>query len=404
MKAMSIQQCQEQLNDLSSPQKEAEPEFSIVMPCLDEAETLGSCIEKARQSLQTLGIDGEIIVADNGSTDGSPEIAARLGARVVHVAAKGYGNALMGGITAARGKYIIMGDSDDTYDFADLAAFVKKLREDYDLVMGNRFKGGIQPKAMPLLHEYLGNPVLTGLGRLFFHSSCGDFHCGLRGFRKASIMTLDLRTTGMEFASEMVVKAALRKLRTTEIPISLSRAGRSRPPHLRSWHDGWRHLRFMLLYSPYWLFLVPGCTLFSLGAALGAILLAGPLQVGGVGFDTNTLLVCAMVLLIGFKLIAFATFAKLFAISEGLLPHDPRLEKVLRPVTLEICIGAGSFFILVGLGLLIWGVLYWQARGFGTLSYPNSLRLVIPGATALTLGVEIIFSGFFISILGLGRK
>jgi len=374
------------------------------MPCLDEAETVGACIEKAQRSLKALGVAGEVIVADNNSTDGSPDIASRMGARVVRVDAKGYGSALMGGIAAARGKYVIMGDADDSYDFADLGPFVEKLREGYDLVMGNRFKGRIQPKAMPPLHRYMGNPVLTGLGRLFFHSSCGDFHCGLRGFRKDSIMALNLRTTGMEFASEMVVKATLRKLSIAEVPTSLSPGRRNRPPHLRSWRDGWRHLRFMLLYSPYWLFLIPGCALFLLGSIAGGILLAGPIEIGGIGFDTNTLLVCAMVLLIGFKLIAFATFAKLFAISEGLLPQDPRLEKILQPLTLEAGIVIGLIFMLIGFALLVWGVLYWRQHEFGPISYPDSLRLVVPGVTALTLGVELIFSSFFISVLGLHRK
>jgi glycosyltransferase involved in cell wall biosynthesis len=391
-------------DDFPSVGKESNVELSIVMPCLNEAETLGACIDKAQRSLQALGVVGEVIVADNGSTDGSAGIASRLGARVVHIAAKGYGSALMGGIEAARGKYIIMGDADDSYDFSKLGLFLEKLRDGYDLVMGNRFKGGIQPKAMPPLHRYLGNPVLSGIGRMFFHCPCGDFHCGLRGFRKASIISLDLRTTGMEFASEMVVKATLQKMRIAEVPTSLSPARRSQPSHLRSWRDGWRHLRFMLLYSPYWLFLAPGCSLLLLGAAFGGILLTGPVEIGGIGFDTNTLLVCAMALLIGFKLIVFATFAKLFAISEGLLPQDPRLEKILRPLTLEAGIAIGLIFMLIGFALLVWGVLYWEQHEFGAISYPRSLRLVIPGVTAFTLGAELIFSSFFIGILGLRRK
>src|SRR5258706_6731200 len=330
------------------PLDPSELEFSIVMPCLNEAETLGACIEKAQGSLQTLGIAGEVIVADNGSSDGSPEIAARLGARLVRVEQKGYGSALMGGIAAARGKYVIMGDADDSYDFARLELFVEKLRAGCDLVMGNRFLGGIQPKAMPPLHRYLGNPVLSGIGRLFFHSACGDFHCGLRGFRKTSVTALDLRTTGMEFASEMVVKATLKNMRIAEVPTSLAPGRRGRPSHLHSWRDGWRHLRFLLLYSPRWLFFVPGVILFALGSVFGGLLIAGPLEVGGIGFDTNTLLVCAMALLIGFKLCAFATFAKLFAMSEGLLPPDARLDKTARWLTLEVGIVIGLLFSLSG--------------------------------------------------------
>src|SRR4026208_2626990 len=243
-------------------------ELSILMPCLNEAETLATCIKKAQKALESLNVRGEVVIADNGSTDGSPEIAASLGARVVHVAEKGYGSALLGGLNAARGKYIIMGDADDSYDFTNLGPFLEKLRAGYDLVMGNRFKGGIAPPAMPPLHKYLGNPVLTGIGRLFFRSPCGDFHCGLRGFKKEAVMNLDLRTTGMEFASEMVVKATLHKMRITEVPTTLSPDGRSRAPHLRSWRDGWRHLRFLFLYSPRWLFLYPGLLLILIGLGL----------------------------------------------------------------------------------------------------------------------------------------
>src|ERR1051326_9078758 len=257
-------------------------ELSVVMPCLNEAETLPTCIRKAKKALHQLGIRGEIIIADNGSSDGSPEIAASLDARVIHVAEKGYGSALMGGIKAARGKYIIMGDADDSYDFTNLRPFVEKLRAGYDLVMGNRFKGGIAPNAMPPLHRYLGNPVLTGIGRIFFRSPCGDFHCGLRGFNRAAIQRLDLRTRGMEFASETVVKASLHGLRITEVPTTLSVDGRNRPPHLRSWRDGWRHLRFLLLYSPRWLFLYPGLLLMIVGAVASGWLLVGPRVVDGI--------------------------------------------------------------------------------------------------------------------------
>jgi hypothetical protein len=379
-------------------------ELSIVMPCLNEAETLGACIEKARRSLQTLGVAGEVIVADNNSTDGSAEIAAKLGARVVRVAAKGYGNALMGGIAAARGKYVIMGDADDSYDFADLGPFVEKLRAGYDLVMGNRFKGRIQPKAMPPLHRYLGNPVLTGLGRLFFHSPCGDFHCGLRGFRKDSLAALDLRTTGMEFASEMVVKATLRKMRIAEVPIALSPSGRSRPPHLRSWRDGWRHLRFLLLYSPRWLFLYPGTALMLLGLLAGLWLLPGPRTVGRATFDVHTLLYAAMAIVIGFQAVLFAIFTKVFAISEGLLPEDPRWNKLFRWITLEVGLIAGGVLFAAGLAGSIYAVSDWGTQSFAAADPVRTLRVVVPSVVALVLGCQIILSSFFLSVLGLRRR
>jgi glycosyltransferase involved in cell wall biosynthesis len=388
-------------SDLTSTR---EVEFSIVMPCLDEAETVGACIEKAERSLKALGIAGEVIVADNNSTDGSPEIAARTGARVVRVAAKGYGSALMGGIAAARGKYVIMGDADDSYDFADLGPFVEKLRAGYDLVMGNRFKGRIQPKAMPPLHRYLGNPVLTGLGRLFFHSSCGDFHCGLRGFRKDSITALDLRTTGMEFATEMVVKATLKKMRIAEVPTSLSPSGRSRPPHLRSWRDGWRHLRFLLLYSPRWLFLYPGTALMLLGLLVGLWLLPGPRTVGRATFDVHTLLYAAMAIVIGFQAVLFAIFTKVFAISEGLLPEDPRWNKLFRWITLEVGLIAGCALLVAGLAGSIYAVSDWGARSFAAADPVRTLRVVVPSVVALVLGCQIILSSFFLSVLGLRRR
>jgi glycosyltransferase involved in cell wall biosynthesis len=388
-------------SDLTSTR---EVEFSIVMPCLDEAETVGACIEKAQLSLKTLGVAGEVIVADNNSTDGSPEIAARTGARVVRVAAKGYGSVLMGGIAAARGKYVIMGDADDSYDFADLGPFVEKLREGYDLVMGNRFKGRIQPKAMPPLHRYLGNPALTGLGRLFFHSSCGDFHCGLRGFRKDSITALDLRATGMEFATEMVVKATLKKIRIAEVPTSLSPSGRSRPPHLRSWRDGWRHLRFLLLYSPRWLFLYPGTALMLLGLLVGLWLLPGPRTVGRATFDVHTLLYAAMAIVIGFQAVLFAVFTKVFAISEGLLPEDPRWNKLFRWITLEVGLIVGCALLVAGLAGSIYAVSDWGAQAFAAADPVRTLRVVVPSVVALVLGCQIILSSFFLSVLGLRRR
>jgi hypothetical protein len=382
----------------------SEPEVSIVMPCLNEAETLAACIDKARRALDGADIRGEIVVADNGSTDGSQALAATLGARVIQVSAQGYGHALMGGINAARGQYVIMGDADDSYDFSDLTPFVERLRAGYDLVMGNRFKGGIKGGAMPASHRYVGNPVLTAIGRLFFQSPCGDFHCGLRGFNKAAVLKLDLRTTGMEFASEMVVKATLHKLRITEVPTTLSPAGRSRPPHLHTWRDGWRHLRFLLLYSPRWLFLYPGALLMLAGAAAGAWLLPGPRTIAGVTFDVHTLVYAAMSILVGFQAITFAVFTKVFAISEGLLPEDPRLNRVFRWITLEVGLIVGAVGVLTGIAGTVLALGFWGEHSFGQLNPSQTLRTVIPAVTCLTLGCQIIFSSFFLSVLGLRRK
>ena len=383
--------------------EESRVELSIVMPCLNEAETLKTCIMKAQQALREHRIAGEIIVADNGSHDGSQAIATNMGVRIVHVQAKGYGNALMGGIAAARGKYVIMGDADDSYDFTSLGPFITKLREGYDLVMGNRFKGGITPGAMPVLHKYLGNPVLTGIGRLLFGSPCSDFHCGLRGFNKAAIMRLGLRTTGMEFASEMVVKATLYGLRIAEVPTTLSPDGRSRPPHLRSWQDGWRHLRFLLLYSPRWLFLYPGALLMLIGLGTVLWLLPNPRAIGPITLDIHTLLYAAMAIIIGFQAVVFAVFTKVFAISEGLLPEDPRFNRVLRFINLEVGLVVGCVLLLIGLGSSIYALYTWGAQAFGPLDPSKVLRMVIPATTSFTLGFQIILSSFFLSVLGLRR-
>jgi glycosyltransferase involved in cell wall biosynthesis len=380
------------------------PELSIVMPCLNEAETLATCIGKARGFLERHGIDGEVIVADNGSSDGSREIAARAGARMVPVAERGYGAALLGGIAAARGRYVIMGDADDSYDFANLMPFVEKLREGYDLVMGNRFRGGIEPGAMPPLHRYLGNPVLSGIGRLLFGSACGDFHCGLRGFSKQAIDGLVLQTTGMEFASEMVVKATLLGLRICEVPTTLSPDGRSRPPHLRSWRDGWRHLRFLLLFSPRWLFLYPGAALMITGMLGMLWILPGTRRIGSIGLDVNTLLYTAAAVFIGFQSVVFAVFTKIYAVNEGLLPEDPRLNRVFRYVNLETGLFVGIALVLVGLAGSLWAISDWGARSFGELNPQQTLRLVVPAVLALTLGFQIVLSSFFLSVLGLNRR
>ena len=379
-------------------------ELSVVMPCLNEAATVGVCVKKAVDALERHGIRGEVIVADNGSSDGSQELAKDAGARVVPVERRGYGSALQGGIAAARGRFVLMGDADDTYDFSQVGEFVEKLRDGYDLVMGNRFWGVIQPGAMPPLHRYLGNPVLTGLGRLFFKSPVGDFHCGLRGFRKEAIERLGLRTQGMEFASEMVVKATAFGLRVTEIPTTLSPDRQERAPHLRTWRDGWRHLRFLLLYSPRWLFLYPGIALMALGLALSAWLLPGPRRVGAIVFDVHTLLFGAMAILIGFQSIVFAMFTKIFAISEGLLPEDPRLWRVFQYVTLEVGLTVGLFLILGGTGAWVLGLDSWRMRDFGPLDLERTLRIVIPGVVLFTLGFQTVLSSFFLSVLGMSRK
>jgi glycosyltransferase involved in cell wall biosynthesis len=375
-------------------------EVSIVMPCLNEAETLGICIKKAQLYLNQHDLSGEVIVADNGSTDGSVAIAEQMGVRVIHVKAKGYGSALMGGISAARGKYIIMGDADDSYDFTNLTPFIKKLREGYDLVMGNRFKGGIQPGAMPPLHRYLGNPALTWIGRLLFPSPCGDFHCGLRGFSRNAIAKLNLRTTGMEFASEMVVKATLHKMRITEVPTTLCPDGRSRRSHLRSWRDGWRHLRFLLLYSPRWLFLYPGALLMLLGLVTGLWLLPGPKVI----FDVHTLLFAATAIIIGFQAVTFAVFTKVFAINEGLLPEDFRLNRLFRYINLEIGLIVGATLLLIGIAGSIYALGIWEANLFGPLDPSKTMRIVIPAITCLALGFQIILSSFFLSVLRLKRR
>jgi glycosyltransferase involved in cell wall biosynthesis len=379
-------------------------EVSVVMPCLNEVETLETCIQKAQRAMEESQIAGEVVVADNGSTDGSIEIAERLGARVVRVAAKGYGNALMGGIAASAGKFIIMGDADDSYDFGDIPKFVAQLRQGSQLVMGNRFRGGIKPGAMPRLHQYFGNPGLTRIGRLFFRSPVGDFYCGLRGFRKDAYATLGLRTTGMEFATEMVVKATLLKLKIDEVPTTLSPDGRSRPPHLRTWRDGWRTLRFFLLYSPRWLFLYPGLALMIAGIALGLWLLPAPRTVGSVTFDVHTMLYCAAMVLLGFQSISFAVFTKTFAITEGLLPPDPVLDKMFRYITLEVGLGVGSLFVLAGVATSVTAVRLWDIQHFGPMDYAHTMRLVIPAALLLILGAQTIFSSFFLSVLGLRRR
>ena len=379
-------------------------ELTVLMPCLNESASLSICIDQALEAMRANGIRGEVLIADNGSTDGSQSIAAEHGARVVPIETRGYGSALRGGIAAARGKYILMGDADASYDFSQLPLFLDKLRSGFDLVMGNRFKGGILPGAMPPLHRYLGNPVLTAIGKLFFKSPIGDFHCGLRAFRKDAIDQLQLRTLGMEFASEMVVKASIFGLRIAEIPTTLAPDRRDRAPHLRTWRDGWRHLRFLLLYSPRWLFLYPGITLFVLGTAVGLWLLSGPRHVGSVTFDIHTLLFAAMTVLIGFQSILFATLSKVFAISEGLLPEDPRFDRLFTFVNLEVGLIVGFLLILAGTGAWAWGLEFWRAQHFGSLNAERTLRVAIPGVLLFTLGFQTVLSSFFLSVMGMSRR
>jgi len=374
-----------------------------VMPCLNEAETLATCIQKAQQAIRKDGLSAEIIVADNGSTDGSQLIATELGARLVPVKRKGYGSALIGGIDAAHGELVIMGDADDSYDFTAIAPLIAKLREGCDLVVGNRFLGGIQPGAMPWSHRWIGNPILTLISRVFFHTPVGDAHCGLRGFRKDAYERMRLRATGMEFASEMVIKASLKGMRIAEVPVALRPDGRSRPPHLRTWRDGWRHLRFMLLFSPRWLFLYPGLALFAVGVLLSALLVPGPLRVGGVRLDIHTLLVAGFLALLGYQLVLFAVFTKIFAVRTGFHPPHPLLEKVFRYVTLEVGLAAGTLMVLVGLVALVLAVASWRAVGFGNLDPSLTMREVIPAVVLLALGTQTVFASFFISILSIDR-
>jgi glycosyltransferase involved in cell wall biosynthesis len=379
-------------------------ELSIVMPCLNEAETLAACIEKAQRFLASHGVSGEIIVADNGSTDGSQAIATRLGARVVHVPERGYGSALHGGISAASGRYVIFGDSDDSYDFSELGAFLARLRAGDALVMGNRFRGGIRPGAMPRLHRYLGNPLLSAIGRLFFRSPVGDFHCGLRGLSRAAYDAMAPTTSGMEYASELVIKATLAGLPISEVPTVLHPDGRSRPPHLRSWRDGWRHLRFMLLFSPRWLFLAPGSGLFGVGLLASLWLLAGPRRIAGAELDIHTLLIAGLACLLGYQLIVFALFTKLFAITEGFQPMPGYLERMFRHVSLELGLAVGALLTLGGLAALVAAVWSWSAVGFGALDPRLTMRQLIPGAILLVIGIQTIFSSFFLSVLGIGRR
>jgi len=377
-----------------------ELELTILMPCLNEAETLATCIRKARAFLDRARIAGEVLIADNGSSDGSQQIAAESGADVVPVAQKGYGAALLGGIAAARGRYIIMGDADDSYDFGALEAFVSRLRGGADLVMGNRFQGGIEPGAMPVLHRYLGNPVLSFIGRLFFRIKTGDFHCGLRGFNAESIRKLDLQTSGMEFASEMVVRSALAGLRIEEVPTTLKPDGRSRPPHLRTWRDGWRHLKFLLVYNPRWMFFIPGTALLVLGALLGTLLMFGPLQViGNLSLDINTFVAACFMVVTGVQLLTFGAISRYYAGITGILPPNRRSDWLTRTISTDrlaanagICFAGGALFFG-------YAVSRWASLGFGPLEDPEIPRVVVLGLSLIVISLQAFFSAFLLGVL-----
>lgn len=369
------------------------------MPCLNEAETLGKCIKKAQRFLEKEEYKGEVLVADNGSTDGSQQIAKGNGARVVNIKNKGYGNALMGGINVSKYEYIVMGDADDSYDFTNLSGFIEKLDEGYDLVMGNRFKGGIKPGAMPPLHKYLGNPILSGLGKLFFHSPVNDFHSGLRAFRKSSIQKLNLKTPGMEFASEMVVKATIFGLKITEVPITLYADGRSRKPHLRSWRDGWRHLKFLLLFSPQWLFLYPGLLLTTIGILGLSLIFFNDIEIFGVVLSVNTMVYFSSFLILGLNTISLGLYTNIYGINEGLLPQSMFIKKFIGNNILEKGVLFGSIIALLGIFGSLYAILLWQRTGFGEISSTAVIRLVIGSTSLLLSGIQIFFTFFFIGVL-----
>jgi glycosyltransferase involved in cell wall biosynthesis len=377
-------------------------ELSVVLPCLNEAETLATCIKKARGSMEALGVAGEIVVADNGSTDGSQAIADSLGARVVPVPERGYGAALRTGIAAAEGRFVIMADADDSYALDDLGPFVDALRAGADLVMGNRFAGGIEPGAMPALHRYLGNPVLSWVGRLFFRVPINDFHCGMRGFRRDRVMELRLTTVGMEFASEMVVRSAINGLHITEVPTTLKPDGRSRAPHLRTWRDGWRHLRFLLAFSPRWLFLYPAVLLVVAGAAVFTRLAIGPVTIGSVTFDIQTMIAAASAIIVGLQAGVLAMVSRAYASALGLLPRSDRVERFLDRFTLEWGLIAGFAMTLAGIGSFVVAVLNWRETDFGVLT-TEDMRLPLLGMLLIVAGSQVILGSFLLSLTRIGE-
>ncbi|RME87798.1 MAG: glycosyltransferase family 2 protein [Anaerolineae bacterium] len=378
---------------------ERELELSIVLPCLNEEKTVGTCVRKAQRFLERHNVRGEIIVADNGSTDRSAEIARSLGARVVPVPEKGYGNALRGGFAAARGKYILMADADDSYDLENLSPFLEKLRQGYDLVMGNRFQGGIMPGAMPWHHRYIGNPVLSFIGRLFFHAPVGDFHCGIRAFTREAVRRMNLQTEGMELASEIVIKAAIMGMKICEVPTRLYPDGRGRPPHLRSFRDGWRHLRFLLLYSPAWLFLYPGLFLLTAGGLLSLLLFFGPVNIGFRYIDFHTFIAAGSLFYLGLNMLTFAAITRLYAYNTGLLPKRPRLFALFRYFDLEKGVLTGLLLFLIGLGIMAYAISL--SNNFNQIGFDRSVRLVFGGSLALVSGAQVIFTSFVLSMLNI---
>ncbi|MCX6229466.1 MAG: glycosyltransferase family 2 protein [Bacteroidia bacterium] len=385
--------------------KEGAIELSIIMPCLNEAETLEICIAKAKKFFHENKVSGEVVIGDNGSTDGSIEIATRNGAVVVHIEEKGYGAAIMGAIKASKGKYIIMGDADDSYDFSNLMPYVLKLREGYDLVMGNRFKGGISKGAMPFLHKYLGNPVLSFIGRLFFKIKIKDFHCGLRGFRSDSIQKLELRTTGMEFASEMVVMSSIFKFKIGEVPTTLTKDGRSRPPHLRTWRDGWRHLKFLLMYSPKWLFFYPGLVLFTISTLLFVTIGLNPIHTKQLTFDVHTLTYCGAGIILSFQLLSFSFLSRIYAINQGLIPVRKKFVDIFKFFNLEKGLITGLLIFLVGFALSLNFFLSWKHENYGAITdLSASFRVLIPSIVMIIIGIQTIFLSFLLSIIGTIQK
>ncbi|HMA74249.1 MAG TPA: glycosyltransferase family 2 protein [Xanthobacteraceae bacterium] len=387
--------------DLPAEDAAASPlELTILMPCLNEAETISTCVTKAKSFLARAGIAGEVLIADNGSSDGSVALAQRDGARVIAVAERGYGAALRAGVAAARGRFVVMGDADDSYDFSGLDPFIAKLRGGCDLVMGNRFAGGIAPGAMPFLHRYLGNPVLSFIGRTFFRAKIGDFHCGLRGFRRDAILGLGLRTSGMELASEMVVRAAIVNLTIAEVPTTLAVDGRSRPPHLRTWHDGWRHLRFLLMFSPRWLFLYPGLALIALGVFGVAMLFPGPLMISpDFGFDDHTFLVSAIAVLVGVQVVAFGIIARHFAAAHELLPRSRSLATLLSVISLERGLLIAAGIVCTGMAGVVWSLWQWALVDFGPLTAPVVMRVLTFALVLIAIGVQQAFTFFLLGVI-----
>lgn len=376
-------------------------EVSVVMPCLNESETLGTCITKAKSTLEKLGVEGEIVVADNGSTDNSVEIAESLGARVVHQPLRGYGNAYRAGIEAARGKFVIIGDSDDSYDFTDLERFITPLRNGAEFVMGSRLKGKIEKGAMPWLHRYIGNPILTWILNVMYRSGISDAHCGMRSFKKEAYEKMDLQTAGMEFASEMVIRAAQLKLNTVEIPITLHKDGRSGSPHLRSFRDGWRHLRFMLLHSPTHLYLWPGMLMLIVGLVIMISLMPGPLRIGGRMIDIHVMVLGSLLTVLGFQVISVGVFARIYAVTHNFVPIDDKIKKAFGLFNLERGIVVGALVFLVGFAIDCYILMKWIMNDFGALS---EVRPAIVASTLIIIGTQIIFSSFFLSMLGIERK